>query len=120
VYFGAILLLQSLFTGITGQESPIALVISTLAIAALFSPLRRRIQELIDHRFYRRKYDAQQMMASFARTARDETDLEVLQAELVRVLGETVQPEQVVVWLRDQGKWKLIRPKTSVRGRGSQ
>jgi hypothetical protein len=100
-YFGSVVVLQSLFAAGTGESSPIAIVISTLLIAALFSPLRRRVQETIDRRFYRRRYDAQQVLAAFAATARDEVDLDALTAELVRTVQETMQPERVTVWLRD-------------------
>jgi hypothetical protein len=103
VYFGSVVLLQGLFSRLAGvQQSTLAVVISTLAIAALFTPVRRRIHDWIDCRFFRKKYDAQQVLARFAITARDETDMNVLTAELARVVQETLEPERVAVWLRRQ------------------
>ncbi len=105
IYFGGVVLLQRLFGALTGvAQSPLAVVVSTLAIAALFTPLRRRIQDVIDRRFFRKKYDAQRVLAQFALTARDETDLDALTGELARVVQETLQPEGVSVWLRRTGK----------------
>jgi hypothetical protein len=103
-YLVGVLVLQSLFRTLTRQESPLAIVISTLAIAALFTPLRRRIQDGIDRRFFRKKYDAQRVLAQFAFTARDETDLDALTNELVRVVQETLQPVGVGVWLKPPGR----------------
>ncbi|MFZ1598968.1 MAG: hypothetical protein WAW26_24225, partial [Anaerolineae bacterium] len=101
IYFGGVVLLQRLFGALTGvAQSPLAVVVSTLAIAALFTPLRRRIQDTIDRRFFRKKYDSQRVLAQFAQTARDETDLDTLTGELARVVQETLQPEGVSVWLR--------------------
>ena len=99
VYFGSIVVLQGLLSPFTGDSTP-AVVLSTLLIAALFLPVRRRVQEAIDRRFNRTRYDAEKTLAAFAATARDETDLDALTAELVRVIQETMQPEHVSVWLR--------------------
>jgi hypothetical protein len=100
VYFGVIVLLQSIVEAVSGQQSPISIVISTLIIAALFSPLRRRVQDVIDRRFYRNRYDAERTLADFGQFVRDETDMEALTAELLRVTEETMQPEQVSVWFQ--------------------
>jgi uncharacterized membrane protein YidH (DUF202 family) len=93
---------QALFRLATGQTSELAIVVSTLAIAALFQPLRRRIQDAIDRRFYRRKYDAQKTVAAFAARLREGMAPEELRGELLRVVRETVQPTQVGLWLRPQ------------------
>jgi hypothetical protein len=101
VYFGAVTLAQSLFETVTGEQSPIAIVLSTLVIAALFTPLRRRVQNTIDRRFYRRKYNADKALAAFTLNVREEVDLEGLTRELLAVVDETMQPESVSVWLRE-------------------
>ncbi len=100
VYFGVVVLLEAVFESVSGEQSPVAIVISTVVIAALFAPLRRRVQEVIDRRFFRRKYDAQQVLEQFAQTAQDATDMAGLTAELVRVVQETMQPEQIILWLK--------------------
>ncbi len=102
VYFGAVILLQLVFGAFIDAQSPLVIVISTLLIAALFTPLRRRVQAFIDRRFYRQKYDAQQILAQFAQTCRDETDVGRLSAKLQYVIHETVQPAQVSVWFKSE------------------
>jgi hypothetical protein len=101
VYFAGVVLLQQIITSFTGRDtSGVAVIMSTLVIAALFLPLRRRLQRAIDRRFYRSKYDAARTLAAFAATCRDETDLDRLAAEMLRVVAATVQPEHASVWLR--------------------
>jgi hypothetical protein len=101
VYFGSVVVLQSIFRAATGQEqSQFVTALSTLAIAALFFPLRQRVQAFIDRHFYRKKYDAVKTLADFAATVRDETDLEKLTARLVEVVQETMQPENISLWLK--------------------
>jgi hypothetical protein len=108
VYLGSVVSLQGLIFGFTGRSSQLAIVASTLLIAALFNPLRRRVQAFVDRRFYRRKYDAVKTLAAFSARLREETNLDVLSNDLVGVASRTLQPEHVSVWLR---------PDTATKGR---
>ena len=100
VYVGSVVLLRGLIFGFTGESSQLTIVASTLVVAALFNPLRRRIQAFIDRRFYRSKYDATKTLEAFSAKLRDETDLNALSDDLVGVVRETMQPAHVSLWLR--------------------
>jgi hypothetical protein len=108
VYFGGVAATQAIFHTLTGQERQpqLAVVVSTLVIAALFNPLRRRIQTFTDRRFYRRKYDARKTLEAFSKTLRDETDLEALNDDLVGIVRETMQPAHASLWLRPESSAK--------------
>jgi hypothetical protein len=106
VYFGSVVVLQGLIGQFTGEQSPAVIVISTLAIVVLFNPLRTRIQDFIDRRFYRQKYDAERALEEFAATARDEVDMDRLTDSLLGVIDETLQPEKVSIWLPTEQKMK--------------
>jgi hypothetical protein len=115
LYFGLIFALQALFHGMFHQNNAVAIVVSTLVIAALFQPLRRRIQTIIDRRFYRRKYEAAKIVAAFSSMLRQEVDLDTLREQLLAVVQETMQPAHVSLWLRPpepsnkQKTWLLAR-----------
>jgi hypothetical protein len=100
VYLGGVVFLQNAFRALSGEGSQLAVVASTLFIAALFIPLRRRIQSFIDRRFYRRKYDARKTLESFSAQLRNQTDLDALSDDLVGVVRETMQPAHISLWIR--------------------
>lgn len=109
IYFGSVVVPQRAFVLLTGEDSQLTIVASTLTIAALFIPLRRLLQRAIDRRFYRRKYDAAKTLAAFSEKLRDETDLNVLNEELVTAAREALQPESVSLWLREQERDGKLR-----------
>jgi hypothetical protein len=120
IYFGGVATTQAIFRALTGQEQQpqLAVVVSTLAIAALFMPLRRRIQSFIDRRFYRSKYDARKTLEDFSAKLRDETDLNALTDDLVGVVKETVQPARVSLWLHPDPALKDKKKRAHIRESG--
>jgi hypothetical protein len=104
IYFGSVLILQAIFSSVIAARSPVFIVISTLVSAALFNPLRSRLQMVIDRRFFRQKYDAQFVLAQFAQRTRDEVALETLTAEMIQVVQQTVQPDHVSLWLKKDAR----------------
>jgi hypothetical protein len=119
VYLGGVVLLQYAFRALTGEGSQLAVVASTLIIAALFIPLRRRIQGFIDRRFYRRKYDARKTLESFSAKLRNQTDLDALSEDLVGVVGETMQPAHVSLWLKPETARRGSRQTSSLVDRSA-
>jgi hypothetical protein len=105
IYFSGVTVFQALFTAISHQKSEISNVISTLLIAALFTPLLRRIQNDIDRRFYRQKYNAEKTLAAFSANLRQEVDLDELSSHLLGIVQGTFQPEQASIWLKKSKKY---------------
>jgi hypothetical protein len=122
IYFGGVATTRAIFGALTGQEQQpqLAVVVSTLAIAALFMPLRRRIQSFIDRRFYRRKYDARKTLEAFSAKLRDQTDLDRLGEDLVGVVKETMQPTQISLWLHPDGTQKDKKQRAAIRETGHE
>src|SRR5215208_596068 len=120
VYFGVVTATQALFRTLTGQQElpQLVVVASTLLIAALFNPLRRRIQSFIDRRFYRRKYDARKTLETFSAQLRDQTDLEAVSDDLVGVVRETMQPAHVSLWLHPDPALKDKKKRAAIRESG--
>ncbi|KXK16298.1 MAG: diguanylate cyclase and metal dependent phosphohydrolase [Chloroflexi bacterium OLB15] len=104
IYFMGIVLTQQVFRAVTGENSDLAIVISTLMIAALFSPIRHRVQNVIDRRLYRRKYNVEQTLAQFQQNLRDDVDIETLKANLLSVISDTMQPEKIALWVKPSAK----------------
>jgi hypothetical protein len=118
MYFGGIIMLQRVFVVLTGEKSTLAVVASTLVIAALFNPLRRRVQGFVDRHFYRRKYDARRTVEAFSSTLRDETDLDALNDDLVGVIRETMQPSHVSLWLHPDPALKDKKKRAAIQESG--
>jgi hypothetical protein len=120
IYFGGVATIQAIFGALTGKEQQpqLAVVVSTLAIAALFMPLRRRIQSFIDRRFYRRKYDTEKTLEAFSAKLRDETDLDALSEDLTSVVRATMQPAQISLWLPPDPALKDKKKRAAIRESG--